>query len=244
MASDRQVDAGAVYVLATLDTKGHEAAYVRDLLVGLGVRVQARGRRLPGRTGRAGRRRSRGAFRGRRFRRRGIGRRCRSRSGRQRGGRKRRQSGWPASIGHVESRGRARAGRFGRHHDRHRRHARVAARRAQAHGQHLGFRAGAALRGRQRYPDAQLGRRYLGPESHHAARAGRGGPRDGRHGALATGATRQRGPAADCGHDVRRDDCPASSRPRLVLEQAGYEVLVFHATGSGGQAMESLIARA
>ena len=26
-----------------------------------------------------------------------------------------------------------------------------------------------------------------------------------------------------------------------ILEQAGYEVLVFHATGSGGQAMESLI---
>ena len=40
MASDRQVDAGAVYVLATLDTKGREAAYVRDLLVGLGVRVR------------------------------------------------------------------------------------------------------------------------------------------------------------------------------------------------------------
>ncbi|MCY2994245.1 MAG: Tm-1-like ATP-binding domain-containing protein [Planctomycetota bacterium] len=31
-------------------------------------------------------------------------------------------------------------------------------------------------------------------------------------------------------------------RAREVLEQAGYEVLVFHATGSGGQAMESLIA--
>jgi uncharacterized protein (UPF0261 family) len=30
-------------------------------------------------------------------------------------------------------------------------------------------------------------------------------------------------------------------RARQVLEQAGYEVLVFHATGSGGQAMEGLI---
>ena len=30
-------------------------------------------------------------------------------------------------------------------------------------------------------------------------------------------------------------------RAREVLDQAGYEVLVFHATGSGGQAMESLI---
>ncbi|MCC7083907.1 MAG: Tm-1-like ATP-binding domain-containing protein [Pirellulales bacterium] len=35
---------------------------------------------------------------------------------------------------------------------------------------------------------------------------------------------------------------PCVNRSREVLEQAGYEVLVFHATGSGGQAMESLIA--
>ena len=30
-------------------------------------------------------------------------------------------------------------------------------------------------------------------------------------------------------------------RAKSILEQAGYEVLVFHATGNGGQAMESLI---
>ncbi len=35
---------------------------------------------------------------------------------------------------------------------------------------------------------------------------------------------------------------PCVQRARQVLEDAGYEVLVFHATGSGGQAMESLIA--
>jgi uncharacterized protein (UPF0261 family) len=35
---------------------------------------------------------------------------------------------------------------------------------------------------------------------------------------------------------------PCVLRAREVLEQAGYEVLVFHATGNGGQAMESLIA--
>jgi uncharacterized protein (UPF0261 family) len=35
---------------------------------------------------------------------------------------------------------------------------------------------------------------------------------------------------------------PAVERAREVLERAGYEVLVFHATGNGGQAMESLIA--
>jgi uncharacterized protein (UPF0261 family) len=34
---------------------------------------------------------------------------------------------------------------------------------------------------------------------------------------------------------------PCVQRAREVLENAGYEVLVFHATGSGGQAMESLI---
>ena len=35
---------------------------------------------------------------------------------------------------------------------------------------------------------------------------------------------------------------PCVERARQVLEEAGYEVLVFHATGNGGQAMESLIA--
>ncbi len=35
---------------------------------------------------------------------------------------------------------------------------------------------------------------------------------------------------------------PCVERAREVLENAGYEVLVFHATGNGGQAMESLIA--
>ena len=34
---------------------------------------------------------------------------------------------------------------------------------------------------------------------------------------------------------------PCIQRAREVLEQAGYEVLVFHATGTGGQAMEGLI---
>jgi uncharacterized protein (UPF0261 family) len=34
---------------------------------------------------------------------------------------------------------------------------------------------------------------------------------------------------------------PCVLRAREVLEAAGYEVLVFHATGNGGQAMESLI---
>lgn len=35
---------------------------------------------------------------------------------------------------------------------------------------------------------------------------------------------------------------PCVQHAREILEQAGYEVLVFHATGNGGQAMETLIA--
>jgi uncharacterized protein (UPF0261 family) len=35
---------------------------------------------------------------------------------------------------------------------------------------------------------------------------------------------------------------PCVERARALLERSGFEVLVFHATGSGGQAMESLIA--
>jgi hypothetical protein len=31
------------------------------------------------------------------------------------------------------------------------------------------------------------------------------------------------------------------STPALILENAGYEVLVFHATGTGGRTMESLV---
>jgi uncharacterized protein (UPF0261 family) len=34
---------------------------------------------------------------------------------------------------------------------------------------------------------------------------------------------------------------PCVERARQIMEAAGYEVLVFHATGAGGQAMESLI---
>src|SRR5207244_5717000 len=34
---------------------------------------------------------------------------------------------------------------------------------------------------------------------------------------------------------------PCVQHARQILEGAGYEVLVFHATGNGGEAMESLI---
>ena len=34
---------------------------------------------------------------------------------------------------------------------------------------------------------------------------------------------------------------PCVEQAKAVVEQAGYEVLVFHATGTGGKTMESLI---
>ena len=34
---------------------------------------------------------------------------------------------------------------------------------------------------------------------------------------------------------------PCVTKAREILEAAGYEVLVFHATGTGGQAMEDLV---
>jgi len=34
---------------------------------------------------------------------------------------------------------------------------------------------------------------------------------------------------------------PAVERAKVILERAGYEVLVFHATGTGGRTMESLV---
>ena len=49
----------------------------------------------------------------------------------------------------------------------------------------------------------------------------------------------RRGPAADRRDDVRRHDARVT-RARERLEELGYEVLVFHATGTGGQSMEAL----
>lgn len=62
------------------------------------------------------------------------------------------------------------------------------------------------------------------------------------------GMVRLRPPAADTGTrplvaaTMFGVTTPCVEHARRLLEDAGYEVLVFHATGSGGQAMESLIA--
>ena len=53
---------------------------------------------------------------------------------------------------------------------------------------------------------------------------------------------RRRRPAADRRHDVRRDDAVRGRGPCSCVEQAGYETLVFHATGTGGRTMETFIA--
>ena len=50
----------------------------------------------------------------------------------------------------------------------------------------------------------------------------------------------RRGQAAGRRLDVRQHHAAASSAAKAILEQAGYEVLVFHATGTGGRTMESL----
>ena len=54
-----------------------------------------------------------------------------------------------------------------------------------------------------------------------------------------TQTTAGKGAAVGRGHDVRRDD-PRRDRARERLEELGYEVLVFHATGAGGRALEDL----
>ena len=69
-----------------------------------------------------------------------------------------------------------------------------------------------------------------------------GGPSDGRPG----DAIRRPEPAASDKPLVAATmfgvTTPCVERARAVLERMGFEVLVFHATGNGGQAMESLIA--
>ena len=94
----------------------------------------------------------------------------------------------------------------------------------------------------QRYPDVKLGRATIAGINRISPRgAGRGGPCHGRYGhSTRAPDDRRRATTAHRRHDVRRHH-PLRQRARRLLEAAGYEVLVFHATGNGGQAMESLI---
>ena len=81
-------------------------------------------------------------------------------------------------------------------------HASAAFRRAEADGQHAGQRPGQALRRRPRHPHAEFRGRHQRPEPHQPHRARQRGPRNDRHGSpAAPHATRQR----------RKSHC---SRPR------------------------------
>ena len=63
-----------------------------------------------------------------------------------------------------------------------------------------------------------------------------------RHGDAIPGRSRQRDDKPLVAATMFGVTTPCVERARETLERAGYEVLVFHATGNGGQAMESLIA--
>ena len=112
--------------------------------------------------------------------------------------------------------------------------------RAQADGQHAGLGPSPAVRRRQGHSDVQFRRRYRRDQSHqpqHPERRRRG---DGGHGAEPSPGFRRRPPLVAA--TMFGVTTPCVQRARAILEEAGYEVLVFHATGNGGQAMESLIA--
>ena len=134
----------AVLLVGTLDTKGTEFAFVRDLLRAGGGRTSwsldagvlgppAFAPDIP--------REQVFAAAGSDVERVAEGRR--PRPGRRGGGTRRGgDRARPARAG--QGRRRPRPGRLGRHHHRHRGHAGPAVRRAQAHGQHAGQRAGAS----------------------------------------------------------------------------------------------------
>ena len=82
----------------------------------------------------------------------------------------------------------------------------------------------------------------LGHQPHQPRGALAGGPGDGRPGdASRAGAAPDDKPLVAA--TMFGVTTPCVERARETLERAGYEVLVFHATGNGGQAMESLIAK-
>ena len=152
-------------------------------------------------------------------------------------------------VGRLYAEGRLhgdpRAWRLGRDDARHGGDARPADRRAEADG--LDGRLGQypPLRRRDRYHDDVLGGRYRGDQPLLGADPRQRRRRDRRDGAGLrrrrdrTGGRRK---TADRRDDVRRDD-RLRDRPRgIVLEERGYEVLVFHAVGTGGQALEALVA--
>ena len=121
-------------------------------------------------------------------------------------------------------------------------HAGLAAGRAEIDCQHAGLGTGTALRRRQRYPDAQCGRRYFGLESDQphvldeAARAmaGHGVPARPPRRATATNRWWRRRCSAS--------RLPASNEPGKCSKMPAMKCSFFMPRAAGGQAMESLIA--
>jgi len=231
----------AVYILATLDTKGVEAAYVVGRLRQCGIATRlvdvgclgepratadiARSRVFAA-AGADLKRLARGGDRGR-----GPLRLPPPAPGR-----------WSPRIMRVARSLACWRWEVRRNHDRHCCHARTPWGVPKLNGQHAGVRACAAIRRQQGYFHAQQRGRHCGSEPSQSAGAGSGRPGDGRARRLAADTA----PACDkplIAATMFGVTTPCVERAREVLEQGGCEVVVFHATGSGGEAMESAHSR-
>ena len=118
---------------------------------------------------------------------------------------------------------------------------RAAARDSEGDGVHAGERRRAGIRRRQGHRDDPGDRRHQRAEPDQPRRV-----RAGRRGRLWNAGRRAGCSAASpdaplIAASMFGNTTPCVERARGVLEAQGYELLVFHATGTGGQTMEGLI---
>ena len=130
-------------------------------------------------------------------------------------------------------------GRRRRNFGRLLRHADAAAGRAQGDGLHGGRHRRVGLRRRQGHRDGPQHRRCLGHQSRSAARSLPGRP--GRSAGWSRPRSRRGEDKPLVVASMFGNSTPCVEAARAILEEAGYEVLVFHATGTGGRTMESLV---
>src|SRR5207247_430191 len=132
---------------------------------------------------------------------------------------------------------------LGGHHTRHRRHAFVTLRRAQTHGQHARQWPGQAICRRARHLHDVLRCGYQRPQSHQPAGASECRASDDRDDPRSEARSResdaQEKPLITA--TMFGVTTPCVEAARKIVEAQGYEVLVFHATGTGGLTMESFI---
>ena len=151
-------------------------------------------------------------------------------------------AGAEAIVARAVRRGAARrhprARRLGRLVDRRARDARAAGRRAEAARLDGRVRRHAAVRRRGRRDDDVLGRRHLRRQPRLGADHGQRRRRDRRHGRRRPCRRSTAKPLVAATMFGVTTPCVTTARERL--EELGYEVLVFHATGAGGQSMEAL----